>query len=161
MNPQQGATDEFLYAPRANEFNLRIWHHPFGEYLSVQSLEKHSALDEANLRQSLPEEFRLREYPKSTYLEAPTQKIDMSADICVERTHVEEGMEVARRAIDSPDAAARSQVVGDSKALPLADGAGPLPWKEVHAALAKPRIAEQDKTARSRRPSHTIDITRS
>ena len=99
-NPQHGATDEFLYAPRDNEFNLRIWHHPFAGYLSVQNLEKHPELDEARLEESLPEGFRVTRHPGSTYLDAPAPEIDMSADFSVERTHVEEGMKVARRALD-------------------------------------------------------------
>ena len=104
-NPQQGATDEFLYAPRDNHFNLRIWHHPFRGYLSVQNREKHPELDETSLRKSLPEEFRVTRHPKSIYLDAPAPEIDMSAAFSVERMQVEEGMKVARRALDLAESA--------------------------------------------------------
>ena len=104
-NPQRGAADEFLYAPRVNPFKLRIWHHPFKGYLSVQNLEKHLELDEAMLLQSLPDGFRLKRHSKSTYLNAPVPEIDMSADFSVERMHVEEGMKVARRVLDLAEAA--------------------------------------------------------
>ena len=103
--PQRGATDEFLYAPSENPFNLRIWHHPFAGYLSVQNLEKHPSLDETELLESLPDGFRLKKHPKSTYLDAPVPEIDMSSEFSFERMHVEEGMRVARRALDLAESA--------------------------------------------------------
>ena len=109
-NPQQGATDEFLYAPKENEFNLRIWHHPFAGYLSVYNLEKHPALNEAQL-DTLPEGFELRKHPKSIHLDAAAPEIDMSREFSVERVHVEEGMSIARRALDLAESAiARHQL---------------------------------------------------
>ena len=103
--PQQGAADEFLYAPRENPFDLRIWHHPFAGYLSAQNLEKHPSLDERELLKRLPDGFRLKKHPRSTYLDAPVPEIDMSSEFSVERVHVEEGMKVARRALDLAESA--------------------------------------------------------
>ena len=106
-NSQHGATDEFLYAPRFNPFRLRIWHHPFNGYLSVQNLEKCPDLDIVELQKALPEGFRIKKHPNSTYLDAPTPPIDMTANFSAEREHVEEGMRIARQALDLVEAAAR------------------------------------------------------
>lgn len=103
-NAQRGATDEFLYAPQSNHLGLRIWHHPFQGYLSVQNLEKVASLDIAKFQRILPEGFQIRKHPKSTYLDAPTPTIDMTAEFQAEREHVEEGMRIARQALDLVEA---------------------------------------------------------
>ncbi len=107
-NPQRGATDEFLYAPRFNPLGLRIWHHPFGGYLSVQNLEKLATLDISEFQEALPEGFRIKKHPNSTYLDAPTPAIDMTAKFSEERENVEEGMAIARQALDLVEAAVRA-----------------------------------------------------
>ncbi len=106
-NRQLGATDEFLYAPRFNPLELRIWHHPFSGYLSVQNLEKLPTLDIAEFHEALPEGFRIKKHPNSTYLDAPTPAIDMTAKFPEERENVEEGMAIARQALDLVEAAVR------------------------------------------------------
>ena len=106
-NPQTGATDEFLYAPRLNPFGLRIWHHPFAGYLSVQNLEKFAGLDEALSHETLPEGFRVTRHPRSTYLDATVPEIDMATDFTEERERVEEGMRIARQALDLVETAIR------------------------------------------------------
>lgn len=107
-NPQRGATDEFLYAPKFNPLGLRIWHHPFSGYLSVQNLEKLATLEIAKFREALPEGFRIKTHPNSTYLDAPTPAIDMTAKFHEELENVEEGMAIARQALDLVEAAVRT-----------------------------------------------------
>ncbi|NBB98671.1 MAG: hypothetical protein GVY34_10995 [Alphaproteobacteria bacterium] len=106
-NPQTGATDEFLYAPHSNPLGLRVWHHPFKGYLSVQNLEKVAGLDIEKLTKTLPEDFSIVKHPKSIYLDAMTPTIDMTADFQTEREHVEEGMRIARQALELVEAAAQ------------------------------------------------------
>lgn len=71
----------------------------------MQILEKHTELDAASLRKSLPEGFRVITHPESAYLDAPAPEIDMSANFPDGRIHVEEGMKVARRALYLAEAA--------------------------------------------------------
>ncbi len=105
-NPQHGATDEFLYAPKSNPLNLRIWHHPCSGYLSVQNLQKLD-LDISDFQSSLPEGFVLRQHPLSIYLDAQVPGIDMSASFEVELENVESSLAIARRAVDLVELAFR------------------------------------------------------
>jgi hypothetical protein len=76
--------------------------------LSVQNLEKLAILDISNFRKSLPEGFRIKTHPNSTYLDAPTPAIDMTAKFHEELENVEEGMAIARQALDLVEAAVRT-----------------------------------------------------
>lgn len=107
-NPQRGASDEFLYAPTDNPFGLRIWHHPFSGYMSVQNLQKFPIIETAEFAASLPEGFYISRTDKSTYLNALTPAIDMTANFADELENVEEGMRIARQAIDIAGAAIRA-----------------------------------------------------
>lgn len=108
-NIQKGKRDEYLYCSRNNPSNLRIWHHPFAGYLSVQYPKKFLYLDEAKLGITLPDGFSLKRHPNSLYLDATTPVIDMSAAFSDELENVEEGMSIARRALDLAEAAIRKQ----------------------------------------------------
>ncbi|WP_288928765.1 PD-(D/E)XK nuclease family protein [uncultured Maritimibacter sp.] len=105
-NPQFGATDEFLYRPSLNRFGLTAWHHPMAGYVSIQNLEKTESIDLVALQASLPEGFRLSRHPKSVYLDAVVPSIDMSSPFSDEQEQVEDGMTIARKAIDLVEAAA-------------------------------------------------------
>lgn len=102
-------TPEFIYRPTANQFGLDVWHHP--EYLSVRDqggikLGHLSALDETSLKASFPIWICSKRHLRgSLYLNAAAPKIDMSADFSVEQMRVEEGMKIARRALDLAEAA--------------------------------------------------------
>ena len=98
-NPQSGANDEFLYAPKHNPWGLRIWHHPFAGYMSVQNLEKVERWDIAALQTALPERFSIKPHPKSLYLDTSVPAIDMTTDFQDEVHNVAEGMKVAGEAI--------------------------------------------------------------
>ncbi|MEQ8652860.1 MAG: hypothetical protein RIC87_10390 [Kiloniellales bacterium] len=108
-NTQIGKTDEFLYRPRRNPHNFTIWHHPFEGYLSVQEFEESLILDEVKLGITFPEGFVLKWHPKSVYLDASTPVIDMSAAFADELENVEEGMRIARHALDLAEAIIRAQ----------------------------------------------------
>ncbi len=110
--PQNGfgpKTPEFIYRPSGNQFGLDVWHHP--EFLSVRDRggikPGHlSALDEASLKASFPNWICPKRHEVgSLYLNAAAPKIDMSADFAVEQMRVEEGMKIARRALDHAEAA--------------------------------------------------------
>lgn len=107
-NPQAGALDEFLYAPVDNPFGLKIWHHPFGGYMSVQNLQKFPIIETAEFAAALPEDFYIARTDKSTYLNSPTPAIDMTANFTDEIENVEKGMRIARQAIDLAGAAIRA-----------------------------------------------------
>lgn len=102
-------TPEFIYRPSSNQFGLDVWHHP--EFLSVRDRggikPGHlSALDEASLKASLPNWICPKRHKEgSLYLNAAAPKIDMSADFAVEQMRVEEGMKIARHALDHAEAA--------------------------------------------------------
>ena len=99
-NPQSGSSDEFLYAPTDNPFGLRIWHHPFSGYMSVQNLQRYPITESAEFAAALPEGFYIAKTDKSTYLNSPTPAVDMTAGFEDELENVEEGMRIARQAID-------------------------------------------------------------
>lgn len=107
-NPQKGAMDEFLYAPVDNPFGLRIWHHPFSGYISVQNLQRFPIIETAEFAATLPEGFYIAKTDKSTYLNAATPAIDMTANFTDEIENVEEGMRIAKQAINLAEAAIRA-----------------------------------------------------
>jgi hypothetical protein len=99
-NAQFGAIDEFLYSPRYNPKNLKVWHHPMAGYLSIQVPKEYALEVSQNCPSPLPEGMKLEKHPSTVYLDAETPSIDMSAPFESERSTVEASMAIARSALD-------------------------------------------------------------